>query len=86
MAVTTTAVLNRPACPVTTTPPGRHPLTNAVGTTLAPGDFTAGYRPVRHRNEDEAPEAQTLRSAATSSPRPGAERTGPRSALCEGHC
>ncbi|MGW4548532.1 hypothetical protein ACWEN4_19480 [Streptomyces violaceorubidus] len=68
MAVITTAVLNRPACPVTTTPPGRHPLTNAAGTTLAPGNFAVGCRPVRRRNENEAPEAQTLRSAETSTP------------------
>ena len=39
MAVTTT--VNRPACPFTTTPSRSHPLTNAVGATLAPGDFAA---------------------------------------------
>ncbi|MFF7415718.1 hypothetical protein [Streptomyces lydicus] len=85
MTVTTTAVLNRPACPVTTTPPGSHSLTNAGGATLAHGDFAVGCCPVRRRNEKQAPEHQPLQSAATSSPRPGAERTGPRSALSEGH-
>ncbi len=85
MAVTPTAVFKRPACPVTTTPSGSHPLTNAGGATLAPGDFAVGCGPVRSRNDKHAPERQPLRSAATSRPRPGAERTGPRSALSEGH-
>ncbi|MFD7556996.1 hypothetical protein ACFV9E_20970 [Streptomyces sp. NPDC059835] len=66
MAVTTTAAFNRPACPVTTTPSGSHPLTNAVGATFAPGDYAVG--PVRRRNDKHAPDRQPLRSAATSSP------------------
>ncbi|MFD8947636.1 hypothetical protein ACFV0B_02090 [Streptomyces xanthophaeus] len=68
MAVTTTAVFNRPACPVTVTPSGSHPLTHAVGATLAPVDFAVGYGPVRRCNDKHAPERQPLRSAATSSP------------------
>ncbi|MEU7072942.1 hypothetical protein AB0B30_27805 [Streptomyces narbonensis] len=68
MAVTTTAVLNRPACPVTTTPSGSQPLTNAVGATLAPVDFTACCCPARRRNDKHAPERRALRCAATSSP------------------
>lgn len=65
MAVTTTG---RPACPFTTTPSGSRPLTNAVGGTLAPGDFAVGCCPARRRNEKQAPQRRPLRSAATSPP------------------